>query len=82
MTSFSLVLKRFGVAQPDRRVFRCAAGYSRRHAFLTTKDKFRMCGASECSSSLAAYNQTVPYRLEGSATTTVHLSGTPGQILT
>jgi len=23
-----------------------------------------------------------PYRLKGSATTTVHLSGTPGQILT
>src|SRR5271170_7406617 len=46
-----------GVFPPDRRVFRCAAGHPQHHAYLTAKGRFRMCGASKCSSSSAAYSQ-------------------------
>jgi hypothetical protein len=61
------------VCQPDRRVFRCAAGYSGQHAFLTAKDGFRRCGASKCSSSSAAYSQTLSRLAEWLSTN----NGTP-----
>jgi hypothetical protein len=77
-----LVLKRFGVAQPGRRVFRCAAGYSRQPAFLTAKGKIQNVRREQMLIKFGGVQPKLfPDWLNGSAIPTVHLLGTPGQML-